>query len=199
MTLLGLTFCNIPRAGRSGSRLNDEVSAMVDPIQEIKVRAEILQKRIEAGEPAAQQRLGILPELRNAPLDTMKEFAATIQRKHCLTVLARELGFSGYPHALRVLAGEDEADFGTTLYPGGHGMFNHWYANYEEARELRTEIQGYLLAYKRHFFIVDKHFIESLGLDPADPDWDAMGRDWVKPEDPDARRRLYGKLIQARA
>lgn len=173
---------------------------MVDPIQEIKVRAEILQKRIEAGEPAALERLRILPELRKATLESLKEFAASIQRKHCFAVVCRELGFSGYPHAQRILGGdEEEADYGTTLYPGGHGMFNHWYANYEEARELRTEIQGYLLAYKRHFFIVDKHFIESLGLDPADPDWEAMGRDWVKPRDADARRRLYGKLIQARA
>jgi len=172
---------------------------MVDPILEIKVRAEILQKRVEQAEPAALERLRILPELRKANPAALDEFAAAIQRKHCFAVVCRELGFSGYPHAQRILAGEDEADFGTTLYPGGHGMFNHWYANYEEARELRAEVQGYLLAYKRHFFIVDEHFIESLGLDPADPDWEAMGRDWVKPRDPNARRRLYGKLIQARA
>lgn len=173
---------------------------MVDPIQEIKVRAEILQKRIEQSEPAALARLRVLPELRKASVEALQEFAATIQRKHCFAVVSRELGFSGYPHAQRVLAGdENEVDFGTTLYPGGHGMFNHWYANYEEARDLRAEIQGYLLAYKRHFFIVDRHFIESLGLDPADPDWEAMGRDWVKPHDPHARRRLYAKLIQARA
>lgn len=177
-----------------------EVNAMVDPIQEIKVRAEILQKRIEQGDTSALERLRRLPELRKATLDALTEFAATIQRKHCFAVVSRELGFSGYAHAQRVLSGDEaESDFGTMLYPTHCGAFNHWYANYEEARDLRSQINGFLLAYKRHFFIVDRFFIEGLGLDPADPDWDAIGRDWVKPRDPDARRRLYGKLVGAQA
>lgn len=171
---------------------------MVDPVQEIKVRAEILQKRVEQGEPAALARLRVLPELRKASVDAVKEFAQTIQRKHCFAVVSRELGFSGYAHAQRVLSGDQsETDFGTMLYPMHSGAFNHWYANYEEARDLRSEINGYLLAYKRHFFIVDSYFIESLGLDPADPDWDAMGRDWVKPRDLAARQRFYAKLVAA--
>lgn len=173
---------------------------MVDPIQEIKVRAEILHKRIEQGESAALERLRILPELRKSSLEVRKEFAATIQRKHCFAVVSRELGFSGYPHAQRVLSGEEaENDFGTMLYPTGCGALNHWYANYREASDLRAEINGYLLAYKRHFFIVDGYFIETLGLDPKDPDWDAIGHDWVKPRDPAARRRLYGKLLSVGA
>lgn len=173
---------------------------MVDPIQEIKVRAEILQKRIEQGDTSAFERLRVLPELRKATSEVLQEFAKAIQRKHCFAVISRELGFSGYPHAQRVLSGDEaENDFGTMLYPARSGAFNHWYANYEEARDLRAQINGYLLAYKRHFFIVDQYFIESLGLDPADPDWDAMGRDWVKPRDPGARRRLYGKLVEVSA
>jgi len=173
---------------------------MVDPIQEIKVRAEILHKRVEQGDTSALERLRILPELRKATAESLHEFAAAIQRKHCLAVVSRELGFSGYAHAQRVLSGDEaESDFGTILYPKHSGAFNHWYANYEEARDLRREINGYLLAYKRHFFIVDGYFVEALGLDPADPDWDAIGRDWVKPHDPVARRRLYGKLVGAHA
>lgn len=173
---------------------------MVDPIQEIKVRAEILQKRIEQGDAAAQKRLRILPELRKATPEALLEFAAAIQRKHCFAVVSRELGFASYQHAQRVLAGEEnENDFGTMLYPTRCGALNHWYANYQEARDLRAELNGYLLAYKRHFFIVDHFFIELLGLDPKDPDWEAIGRDWVKPRDLVARRRLYGKLVQAQA
>lgn len=173
---------------------------MVDPIQELKVRAEILHKRLEQGDSKALERLRGLPELRKASVETLKEFAAAIQRKHCFAVVSRELGFSGYAHAQRVLSGDEgESDYGTMLYPGRCGSLNHWYANYQEACELRGEINGYLLAYKRHFFIVDRFFIEALGLDPADPDWDAMGRDWVKPRDPIARRRLYGKLVGSQA
>lgn len=175
-----------------------EVNAMVDPIQEIKVRAEILQKRIENGDVPSIARLRVLPELRKATAEALQEFVATIQRKHCFAVVSRELGFSGYQHAQRVLSGDEaEGDFGTMLYPARCGALNHWYAQYEEACDLRREINGYLLAYKRHFFIADGYFVDNLGLDPADPDWDSIGRDWVKPRDPVARRRLYGKLICA--
>jgi hypothetical protein len=55
-----------------------------------------------------------------------------------------------------------------------------------------------LLAYRRHFFIVDRYFIETLGLLPEDPDWELIGRDWVKPRQMDARARLYGTLIRRR-
>ena len=45
------------------------------------------------------------------------------------------------------------------------------------------------------FLIVDRHFVESLGLDPEDPDWAAIGFNWVVPSDPLARIRLYSRLI----
>jgi hypothetical protein len=64
--------------------------------------------------------------------------------------------------------------------------------------ELREQNGGYLLAYRWHFFIVEPHFITNLGLDPDDPDWERIGRDWAKPRDPEARERLYAKLIRAR-
>ena len=44
--------------------------------------------------------------------------------------------------------------------------------------------------------IVDRYFIETLGLDPEDPDWEAIGRDWVRPASLKARERLYAKLIR---
>ena len=49
------------------------------------------------------------------------------------------------------------------------------------------------------FFITDRHFIATLKLDPDDPDWERIGRDWVKPSKPDARERLYAKLIRIRS
>jgi hypothetical protein len=52
-----------------------------------------------------------------------------------------------------------------------------------------------LLGYKRQYVVVDQYFIESLGLDPADPDWDALGFDWVRPKNVAARSRLYSKLV----
>jgi hypothetical protein len=174
---------------------------MIDPIQELKLRAELLHRRVQAQEPPALQRLRALPELRAAGAEALRGASLDVQRKHCLAVVAREVGFQSWQHASRVLGGdESETDFGTALYPRGcSGFLNHWFTSYEEARVQRTEHGGYLLAYKRHFFVVEGHFIEMLGLDPEDPDWAAMGWDWVRPRDAGARRRLYGKLLAREA
>ena len=79
---------------------------------------------------------------------------------------------------------------------GADAHWNIWSASYDEARAIREQHGGYLLAYRQHFFIVDRHFIETLGLHPDDPDWELIGRDWVKPQQADARERLYATLIR---
>jgi hypothetical protein len=43
---------------------------------------------------------------------------------------------------------------------------------------------------------VDSNFVDSMGLDPADPDWERIGRDWARPADCAARGRLYRQLVQ---
>ncbi|MBI3406586.1 MAG: hypothetical protein HY046_14125 [Acidobacteria bacterium] len=53
----------------------------------------------------------------------------------------------------------------------------------------------FLLGYQRHFVLVDRFYIESLGLDPEDRDWSAIGYDWVRPKSVDARARLFAKAV----
>ena len=177
----------------------------MNAIRESRVRAEVLHHDVQRLEPAALQRLRSLPELRKADLGTLQAAAPTIRRKHCLAVVAQELGFSSWEHARRVLDGDpDEADFGKLLYGDNWGSrLNHWFASYAEARAFLDEsphgdAPTYLLAYKRHFFIVERFYIEALGLSPEDPDWQAIGWDWARPRNPEARRRLYAKLLAAR-
>lgn len=165
---------------------------MIDPIQELKTRAEILHKKIAAGDADAQARLRTLPGV------------AEVQRKHCLAIVAREVGFSTWEHALRVLRGEPgESDFGTALYGARtSATLNAWYIDHATAREHLDVARGrgeeaFLLAYKKQFFVTDRGFIEGLGLDPADPDWRAIGHDWAKPKEPSARTRLYAKRFDA--
>jgi hypothetical protein len=45
--------------------------------------------------------------------------------------------------------------------------------------------------------VVDRLFIESVGLDPDDADWEEIGWDWARPKSREARRRLYGKFMDA--
>jgi hypothetical protein len=180
---------------------------MNDPVVELKVRAELLHKRVKASDPAALRRLRVLSELRRADDAALETAAAGVQRKHCLTAVAREAGFASWEHARRILDGDpEEADLGKLLYrserAAGGAHLNHWFATYDEARAFHAETshpetRRYLLAYQRHLFVVDRYFIEALGLDPDDADWEAMGWDWARPRQPAARRRLYGKLLAA--
>jgi hypothetical protein len=175
---------------------------MIDPVRELKVRAEILQRGIEAGDDVVIERLRALPELKKAGREALRAAAASIQRKHCLAVVGLETGFSSWEHARRVLSGDpDEADFGKLLSGPGRGAFlNHWVATYGEARAVHADLLAagsvrYLLAFRRQFLITERGYIESLGLDPDDADWRAIGWDWVKPRSAAARRRLYAKLL----
>lgn len=157
-------------------------------LRELKHRARRMHKAALAGEPTALNRLrmaGVGPEVQ-------------LTRGRCLRTIARELGFQGWAHLTRVLRGESQEDFGTLLYPpGASAHWNIWSAHYREAARIRAEHGGYLLAYKRHFFIADGDYIETLGLDPNAAHWLAIGRDWVQPQDLDARAALYGARIAA--
>jgi hypothetical protein len=177
---------------------------LIDPVRELKVRAEVLHHAVQASEVAALERLRVLAELRRADGDALRAAAPAIQRKHCLLTVSRELGFASWEHARRVFEGDaSELDFGTLLYAEfGAGHLNHWFASYEDARDFHAgtsnvEACRYLLAYARQFFVVEREFIRLLGVDADDADWQAIGRDWPRPRSPDARRRLYGKILAA--
>ncbi|MCI0625990.1 MAG: hypothetical protein L0387_30835 [Acidobacteria bacterium] len=170
---------------------------MTNAIRELKIRAEILQGLIKANDTRALARLRALPDYRRASNWHLTSVAKQIPRRQCLAVIAAELGFSSWAQAKGMITGEREAEeFGTLLCPrkcGGH--INRWYKSYDEAASVRKVCRGYLLAYRRQCFVVDRYYIESLGLDPEDADWKAISFDWVRPRNVAARTRLYSKLV----
>jgi len=177
---------------------------MMDPVRELKVRAEILKKALASADSGALERLRVLPEMRRAAAPALAATVASIRRKHCLAVVAREHGFSSWAHALRVLDGDPgEVDFGTMLYGESSGGFLHpWFATYPEARACmddatRSGARPFLLAFGRQFFVAEGEFVTTLGLDPQDGDWQALAWDWARPRDGGARRRLYAKRLAA--
>jgi hypothetical protein len=179
---------------------------MVDPVGELKTRAEILQRRLGAGDTQARARLRALPELARAGEEALAEAAARMRRKHCLAVVARELGFATWEQALRVLRGDArEQDHGTLMYgKEGMGTLNVWYSDHREARAHLDEArragqERYLFPYRTQFFVVERVFVEGLGLDPDDADWSRIEYDWARPRDPLARQRLMMKRLEAQA
>ena len=76
-------------------------------------------------------------------------------------------------------------------------FLNSWFTDYDEARAFFEKDGRYLLPYRDQFVITEAGGIRELGLDPDDPDWEKIGRDWVKPKDPEAWERLNIKRIIA--
>ena len=75
-------------------------------------------------------------------------------------------------------------------------FLNRWFANYEEARQALESGGGFLLPYRKHFFVCEADVIQALGLEPEDPDWERIGRDGAQPKDQDAYQRLCEKRVQ---
>lgn len=70
---------------------------------------------------------------------------------------------------------------------------NRWFASYDEAVRSLETYGGYLLPYRHQFVVVEQAAIRALGLDPRDPDWEAVGRNCVQPAESEAFARLKQK------
>jgi hypothetical protein len=88
----------------------------------------------------------------------------------------------------------NEIDVNTLWYQTNLDQFlNRWFANYEEAKQARTNEGGFLLPYKHHFFVCKPEVISALGLEPDDPDWEKIEWDCARPRDIEAFQRLREK------
>lgn len=166
----------------------------VDPVGALKERARILHRQAQKGAPDALARFAKVRELGPSP------DPASILRRHALSVLALELGFSGFKHASDVLSGQPHDDAGKLLYPDDFGgaLWNVWCATYEEAKAIRDERDGFLFPYRRQSFVAERYFVEALGLDPEDEAFTRIGRDWVRPRDRAAWSQLVTRLVEQR-
>lgn len=162
----------------------------MDLVADARHRARLLHKRAIDGDASAIAL--VRSELSDGP-------DAVVKRRHCLTTVAKMLGFAGWPHAKQVLSGDRPPDMGTLAFADtGGAIWNVWSASYTEAADIRQQHGGYLLPYRRHFQIVEAPYIDALGSDPKDPDWESIGRDWVQPKDRRAWRRLTSTIIRSR-
>jgi hypothetical protein len=153
-------------------------------LEECKIQASILFKSLS--KPASQSLLSDSQDVSSK--NALKRFhrcPATkdispelLKLKHALAVIAFEKGFQSW-EALKLQIG---------LIKGG--FLNLWFRNYEEAKAYQRQSGGFLLPYKKQFFICNEDYIRGLGLNPEDPAWASIQFDGGKPENMNILRRL---------
>jgi hypothetical protein len=171
-------------------------------LDECKIGASLLLKDLRHEDRARSlrgaDRFRILPYFAPDGPDAIIERRGAIRLKYALAVVAAELGYATWADCKRRLEPPPSARLDTeAFFPANWGaaFLNRWFARYDEARASLEAEGGYLFPYRRQFFLCEPGFLEARGIDPADPDWDRIGRDWLRPADEAARVRLERKLI----
>ena len=170
-------------------------------VSEYRIQARRLLNQLRADDQelaaAAATRFRLLHSFAHKTVAQMLATSKEVRLKHALAVVALEHGYASWL-ALKAAADADKtAHAGREMYAPGMGfLLNRWFAHYADARASLAEQGGYLLPFDRQFFICEAEGIRVLGLDPADPDWERIGRDWVQPKDVAAWQRLKAKRAQ---
>lgn len=168
-----------------------------DPADPFRTRARRLLRQLRAGSEAdvraAAERLRRLRSFASLSIDELIARADRVRLKHALAVVAHEEGYGSW---LELKAASSAGAPDPPMYVSGFDvLLNRWFARYEEARASLDEQGGYLLPFRTQFVVCESEGIRLLGLDPDDPDWERIGRDWVRPADRDAWQRLCAKRV----
>ena len=161
------------------------------PSSEHRVRAKRLLKQLRRSESEgaaleAAARFRRLASFSDASVFQILDHRDGVKLKHALAVVALEQGYDSW-RTLKAAAGSG----GREMYdPRMDVYLNRWFARYEDARASLEDDGGFLFPYGRQFFVCGEGAVRVLGLDPGDPDWDRIGRDWARPEDEQAWLRL---------
>lgn len=190
---------------------------MTTPIEELKIRA----KKLLKTSPVPTDLLKLTRSASRSPSTPTAEHPTltqdmiqhnAVQLKHCQRYIARQFGFADWEHARRVLSCEsyfaDHASQGQRQHRQGYGAFwytshctrflNHWCKDYAEAQKVHQRQGGYLLPYNRQFMVVQRDFIQGLGLDADDPIWQRIDYNWCEGNQ-SVRQQLAFQRIMAAA
>lgn len=151
----------------------------------LKNTAEILLKNAKNGDPASVARFRALDQFRNVTPDD-RSVLEELQHKNALHIIAAENNYPSWNELKTALDNAAEnspfAEPSDHFYPKGFTTYwNIWFAKYSQAKKVLTDGGGYLLPYKNQYFIVEEHFIDSIGLPHTLPEWRSIGNDWIHP------------------
>lgn len=160
-------------------------SRLLSTVAECKIQASFLFKSLRSLDTKkaldSAKRLKVLPEFKN--LSTDEIIKADVKRKHALAVISFEKGFKSW----------SELKCQLPFIRGG--FLNQWFKSYDDAKSYLESNRGYLLPFQRQFFVCDSDYIDNLGLNSKDKDWELIAFDWVNPTNQEAWQRLYKKWM----
>jgi hypothetical protein len=166
-------------------------------LHECKVRASLLLKALRSDDPARQlvaaERFRVLPAFARLTPERIAAWRTDIRRKHALAVIAAEFGYPSWT-ALRDASTAENTSMEWLFERGKSVFLNHWCTTYEEAAEVRARTDGFLFPYRHQFVVCSAQLLADRGLDPYDPDWARIGRDWARPRDRVAFARLVSRV-----
>lgn len=114
-----------------------------------------------------------------------KKNGVAILLKQAFDIIAETAGYASWRHLKSSVKASD-----MFCPPGTSAYWKNWYATYEEALAHLPKGDFYLLPYHKHFFLCDGHYIRALGADPVSAEVQAVGRDWIKPQDMQAWHKI---------
>lgn len=147
-------------------------------INEVKTQARKLLKALKTDQTLQQKMALQLKKNKFGPI-------SELQLKHCLTLISQQLGFSNWPHAQRILSGneqlENRPDMGSAFYTKAcDGLLNQWFAEYELAKAVLTmqPSTSWLIPYQKQFIVVTRDYLALLNVsDDCEQWWQEIGHD----------------------
>lgn len=159
-------------------------------LQEQKTRASILLKHLKGEDSTRQhkaaERFLQLPFLQLSNAQAILNDTDFYRLKHAYHVLAVENGFDNWAAFREAIITED------CMYTAGCGAYlNVWFKHYPEAAAYHLANGGYLLQYRKDYYVAEHAVIEVLGLQNLSAEWKAMGNNWVQPANKEAWEKIY--------
>lgn len=159
-------------------------------LQELKVQASILRKQLKSSEKQLQEKAAKrflqLPFHLYSTVDNVLADVDFYQLKHAYWVLAVENNYETWQQYRDAIIREE------CMYTGSAGAFlNVWFANYDEAKNYQLEKGGYLLPYRKDYFVCNEALIQELGLAEYKKEWEEINYDWAKPKNKKAWTVIY--------
>lgn len=167
----------------------------------LKESASLLLKHCQHKDNEAIARFRILKSFSNLSANDDATIAS-LHLKDALNVIAVENSYESWTELKSALYHAAEtsplAEIKDQFYPKGYTTYwNIWFAKYPQAKKVLGDGKGYLLPFRNQFFIVEEHFVDSIGIPHTLPEWEEIGHDWVHPKNVKAWLKLNEVYVKA--